>query len=183
MKRYVVAVTGASGMIYARRLLEVLTGIGDVHIIISGIAKEIADHEGIDLSGFNGTYVGEDDMFADVASGSFLYDGMVVCPCSMKTLAAISSGYSENLISRAADVCLKERRECILMPREMPLSRIHLRNMLDANEAGATIMMMAPAFYMKPEKIEDLVDMVVARALDHLGVEHDLGFRWSGYDA
>ena len=101
----------------------------------------------------------------------------------MKTLAAISSGYSENLISRVADVCLKEKRKCILMPREMPLSRIHLKNMLNADEAGATIMVMAPGFYMKPEKIEDLVDMVVARALDHLGVEHDLGFRWSGYDA
>ncbi len=183
MKKYVVAVTGASGMIYAKRLLEVLTGIGEVHIIISDIAKRIAEYEEVDLSGFNGVYVGDQDMFADVASGSFQYEGMIICPCSMKTLAAISSGYSENLISRVADVCLKEKRKCILMPREMPLSRIHLKNMLNADEAGATIMVMAPGFYMKPEKIEDLVDMVVARALDHLGVEHDLGFRWSGYDA
>jgi len=183
MKKYVVAVTGASGMIYARRLLEILTEKGEVHIIISDIAKKIAEYEGVDLFGFNGVYVGENDMFADVASGSFQYEGMIICPCSMKTLAAVSSGYTENLISRAADVCLKERRRCILMPREMPLSRIHLKNMLDADEAGATIMMMAPGFYMKPKKIGDLVDMVVARALDHIGVEHDLGFRWSGYDA
>lgn len=183
MKKYVVAVTGASGMIYARRLLEILTEKGEVHIIISDIAKKIAEYEGVDLSGFEGVYVGENDMFADVASGSFRYEGMIICPCSMKTLAAISSGYSENLISRVADVCLKEKRKCILMPREMPLSRIHLKNMLDADEAGATIMMMAPGFYMKPKKIEEIVDMVVARALDHIGVEHDLGFRWSGYDA
>lgn len=183
MKKYVVAVTGASGMVYARRLLEVLTEKGEVHIIISNIAKKIAEYEGVDLFGFEGVYVGEEDMFADVASGSFRYEGMIICPCSMKTLAAVSSGYSENLVSRAADVCLKERRKCILMPREMPLSRIHLRNMLDADEAGATIMMMAPGFYMKPKTIEELVDMVVARALDHMGVEHELGFRWSGYDA
>ncbi|WOF15730.1 UbiX family flavin prenyltransferase [Methanoplanus sp. FWC-SCC4] len=183
MKKYVVAVTGASGIIYARRLLEVLTDKADVSVVISDIAKKIADYEEVDLSGFNAVYVDENDMFADIASGSFKYDGMVIIPCSMKTLAAISAGFSNNLITRAADVCLKEGRKCILMPREMPFSRIHLKNMLNLTESGATIMVMSPGFYNKPKTIDDLVDMVVARALDHLGVEHNIGKRWSGYDA
>ncbi|MBP2132895.1 4-hydroxy-3-polyprenylbenzoate decarboxylase [Methanomicrobium sp. W14] len=181
MKRYVIAVTGASGMIYARRLLEILSGKAELHVIISRIAKEIAEYEQVNLNGFNAVYVDEDNLFADIASGSFLYDGMVVIPCSMKTLAAVNAGFSDNLITRAADVCLKEGRKCILMPREMPLSRIHLKNMLSLNEAGATIMMMCPGFYNRPKTIDDLVDMVVARVLDHLGEENDLGNRWSGY--
>ena len=121
-----------------------------------------------------------DNMFADLASGSFRYDGMVIIPCSMKTLAAIASGFSENLITRTADVCLKERRMCILMPREMPLSRIHLKNMLSLDEAGATIMVISPAFYTRPQSIADLVDMVVARVLDQMDVDHTLSTRWKG---
>ncbi|EHQ35740.1 UbiX family flavin prenyltransferase [Methanoplanus limicola] len=180
MKKYVVAVTGASGIIYARRLLEVLTPLAEVHIIISDMAKKIADYEEVDLSGFDGIYVAEKDMFADIASGSFRYDAMVIIPCSMKTLAAINSGFSDNLITRAADVCLKEGRKCILMPREMPLSGIHLRNMAELDGAGATIMVISPGFYLKPKTIDDLIDMVVARVLDHLGVKHSISERWSG---
>jgi len=101
----------------------------------------------------------------------------------MKTLAAVSNGLADNLIARAADVCLKERRPLLLLLREMPLSRVHLRNMLAADEAGATVMVASPPFYQRPATIDDLVDMVVARVLDHLGVEHALGSRWSGYDA
>src|SRR5690606_26307190 len=104
-------------------------------------------------------------------------------PCSMKTLAAVSNGFAENLIARAADVCLKERRPLLLLLREMPLSRIHLKNMLAADNAGATVMVASPPFYQRPQTIDDLVDMVVARVLDHMGVEHNLGTRWSGYDA
>lgn len=181
MKKYVVGITGASGIIYAKRLLEVLCECAEVHVIISDIAKKIAEYEQVELGGFNAIYLDEDDMFAEIASGSFKYDGMIIAPCSMKTLAAINAGFSNNLITRAADVCLKEGRKCILMPREMPLSRIHLKNMLSLNEAGATIMVMSPGFYNHPKNIEDLVDMVVARALDHLGVEHNIGKRWSGY--
>ncbi|MBN2734180.1 MAG: UbiX family flavin prenyltransferase [Methanomicrobiaceae archaeon] len=181
MKKYVVGVTGASGIIYAKRLLEVLTGYAEVHVIISDTAKKIAEYELVDLSGFNATYHDENDMFAGIASGSFRYDGMIIIPCSMKTLAAINAGFSNNLITRAADVCLKEGRRCILMAREMPLSNIHLKNMLSLNEAGATVMVISPGFYHRPKTIDDLVDMVVARALDHLGVEHDIGERWSGY--
>jgi len=179
-ERYVVGITGASGIIYARRLIEVLCGKAEVYVVISEMARRIAEYENVDLSGFDAEYIDNDDLFAGIASGSFQHDGMVILPCSMKTLAAISAGYADTLITRAADVCLKERRRCILMPREMPLSRIHLKNMLDLDEAGATIMVISPAFYTRPETIDDLVDMVVARVLDHLGVEHDLGVRWSG---
>jgi 4-hydroxy-3-polyprenylbenzoate decarboxylase len=105
---------------------------------------------------------------------------MAVVPCSMKTLAAISGGHSENLITRAADVCLKEKRSCLLLLREMPLSRIHLKNMLAADEAGATVMVASPAFYTRPKSVDDLVNMVVARVLDHLDVPHTLALRWEG---
>jgi 4-hydroxy-3-polyprenylbenzoate decarboxylase len=182
-KRFVVGVTGASGIIYARRLLEVLSAQADVHLIISDMAQRIAEYEEVDLEGFPVTVLENRNMFAGIASGSFRYEGMVIVPCSMKTLASIVAGYGNTLITRAADVCLKERRPCILMLREMPLSRVHLRNMLAADEAGATVMVTSPAFYTRPQTVGDMVDMVVARALDHLGVEHDLSRRWSGYDA
>jgi flavin prenyltransferase len=182
-KEFVVGVTGASGAIYARRLLEVLCKDALVHIIISDVARQIATYEGIAFEGFDATYHANDKLFASIASGSHRYDGMVVIPCSSKTLAAIANGYADNLITRTADVCLKEHRTCILVTREMPLSKIHLKNMLAAKEAGATIMPASPGFYSKPKKIDDLVDMVVARVLDHLGVEHELVQRWSGYDA
>ncbi len=179
-KKFVVAVTGASGMVYARRLLEVLQDKAEVHLIISDIGHRIAEYEGVDFLGFDVVYADNDNMFTDLASGSFRYDGMVIIPCSMKTLAAIASGFSDNLITRTADVCLKEGRRCILMPREMPLSRIHLKNMLTLDEAGATIMVISPAFYTRPQSIEDLVDMVVARVLDHMDVDHTLSTRWRG---
>ncbi len=181
MEKYVIGITGASGMIYARRLLEILSDLAEVHVIISDVGKDIAAHERVELEGFDAIYLEEDDLFADVASGSFLYDGMIVIPCSMKTLAAINAGFSSNLITRTADVCLNRRRKCILMPREMPYSTIHLRNMLSLSEAGATIMPLCPAFYTNPRCIDDLVDMVIARVLDHLGIEHTVGERWSGY--
>jgi 4-hydroxy-3-polyprenylbenzoate decarboxylase len=184
MKReFVIGVTGASGICYARRLLDVLSSQATVHIIVSDIAKKIASHEGEDLTGFPGHYYENDRLFAPIASGSCRYDGMVVIPCSQKTLAAIAHGYADNLITRTADVCLKEKRPCILVPREMPLSDIHLTNMLTAHRAGATIMPASPAFYHHPETIDDLVDIVVARILDHLKVENSLAERWGGSDA
>jgi 4-hydroxy-3-polyprenylbenzoate decarboxylase len=184
MKReFVVGVTGASGVIYARRLLEVLCEVARVHIVISDTARQIAGIEGVDLTGFDAVYADNSNLAADIASGSFCCDGMAIVPCSMKTLAAVSNGFADNLITRAADVCLKERRPLLLLLREMPLSRIHLKNMLAADEAGATVMVASPPFYHHPQTIDDLVDMVVARVLDHLGVRHDLGTRWSGYDA
>lgn len=182
-KEFVVGVTGASGVVYARRLLEVLCDNATVHIVISDTARQIAGIEGVDLEGFDAIYAENSDLAADIASGSFRYDGMAIVPCSMKTLAAVSNGFADNLIARAADVCLKEKRPLLLLLREMPLSRIHLKNMLAADDAGATVMVASPPFYQRPETIDDLVDMVVARVLDHMGVEHNLGTRWSGYDA
>lgn len=182
-KEFVVGVTGASGICYARRLLDVLCPDATVHVIVSDVAKRIASYEGIDLTGINARFHENGQMFAKIASGSYRYDGMVIIPCSQKTLAAIAHGYADNLITRTADVCLKEGRICILVPREMPLSEIHLTNMLAARRAGATIMPASPPFYHHPKTIDDLVDMVVARVLDHLGVEHHLAERWSGDDA
>jgi len=182
MKRIVVGVTGASGVIYAGRLLEVLSEKAEVYLVITDIAWKIAELEGVDLDGFDVTYESNANLAAVIASGSFEYDAMVVVPCSMKSLAAIANGFSSNLVTRAADVCLKERRSCLLLLREMPLSRIHLKNMLAADEAGATVMVASPPFYGRSETVRDLVDMVVARILDHLGIEHELGSRWSGCD-
>ena len=182
-KEFVIGVTGASGACYARRLLEVLCRDADIHLIISDVAREIAAYEGVSLDGFDATYHDIRKIGAPIASGSHRFDRIVVIPCSAKTLAAIAHGYADNLITRTADVCLKEKRNCLLVTREMPLSRVHLKNMLAAQEAGATIMPACPAFYHRPKTIDDLVDMVVARVLDHLRVEHSLAKRWSGYDA
>ncbi len=182
-KTFVVGVTGASGVVYAKRLLDELCPSADVHVVVTKTAKDIARLEEVELLGYDAVYHDEKSLGADIASGSFLYDGMVVVPCTMKTLAAIANGFSDNLVTRAADVCLKERRPCILVPREMPLSRVHLMNMLAAHEAGATIMVASPGFYHHPKTIDDLVDMVVARVLDHLSVAHHIENRWSGNDA
>jgi len=179
-REIIVGVTGASGMVYARRLLEIASRETTVHLIISDCAHRIAELEGIDLDGFAAVYAENSNMAADVASGSFQVDGMAVVPCSTRSLAAIAHGLSDTLITRAADVCLKERRPCILLVREMPLSRIHLQNMLDADMAGATVMVASPPFYHRPATIDDLVDMVVARLLDHLGIPHTIGTRWEG---
>jgi 4-hydroxy-3-polyprenylbenzoate decarboxylase len=179
-KEFVVGVTGASGVVYAHRLLKVLCEEATVHIVISDTARQIAGIEGVNLDGFDAIYAENSNLAADIASGSFRYDGMAIVPCSMKTLAAVSNGLADNLIGRAADVCLKERRPLLLLLREMPLSRIHLKNMLAADEAGATVMVASPPFYQHPKTIDDLVDMVVARVLDHMKVEHNLGTRWSG---
>ncbi len=179
----VVGITGASGIIYGRRIAEEIGRSAEVRLIISKTAREIGRHEGVDLDGLRATSYRNEDLGAIISSGSFRHDGMVIAPCSMKTLAGIAHGYAETLVTRAADVTLKERRRCILLLREMPLSRIHLQNMLAAHDAGATVMVASPAFYHRPRTIEQLVDMVVARVLDHLEIPHDLPVRWGGYDA
>jgi 4-hydroxy-3-polyprenylbenzoate decarboxylase len=179
-KEFVVGVTGASGIIYARRLLQILGESARVHLVISDVAHEIASFEEVDLDGYPAICHDIGRMDASIASGSFRHDGMVIIPCSMKTLSSIAHGYADNLITRAADVTLKERRPCILVVREMPFNRVHLENLLSAHDAGATIMVASPAFYHHPKTIDDLVDMVVARVLDHLKVEHRLPVRWEG---
>lgn len=193
----VLAVTGASGSPYAVRLLDVLLQAGrTVHLTISPAAVEVFDREvgrtlsldRFDPAAFLGPGVGFDparlryhhhrDFGAGIASGSFLTGGMVICPCSMGTLAAVAHGLSQNLIHRAADVHLKERRKLILVPRETPLGLPQLRNMTAVTEAGATVLPAMPAFYTRPRSVADMVDFVVARICDQLGVPHRLSERW-----
>jgi len=183
------AVTGASGAPYAVRALEVLNGVGvPVRLVISStgwrLLREEAGIEGEeDLRARTGDWsrvilYDDRDRGATPASGSAPSRGMLVCPCSMGTLASIAQGTTRSLIERAADVALKERRPLVLVPRETPYSIIHLENMLRLSRAGAVILPASPGFYHRPTSIEDLVDFVVARALSHVGVQHGIGPRW-----
>jgi 4-hydroxy-3-polyprenylbenzoate decarboxylase len=190
----VVGVTGASGAPYAVRLLQQLVAAHrPVSLIVSKYGMRLLDTEvgigsmdalretvGKDAWDSCVEVYGNDDRGAPPASGSALTAGMIVCPCSMGTLSAIAVGASRSLIERAADVTLKERRKLILVPRETPLSAIHLENMLRLTRAGAVVMPAAPGFYHRPRQVSDLVDFVVARMLDQLGVEQTLVKRWEG---
>ncbi len=182
-------ITGASGAPYAVRLLRALNESGTpVRLIVSTYGlRLLAEESGIE--GLDGLRAATGDWSrvelydsldrgATPASGSSPSAGMVVCPCSMGTVASIAAGTSRNLVERAADVALKERRPLILVPRETPLSLIHLENLTRLTRAGATIMPAAPGFYHRPKSIDDLVDFMAARILDHLGVEHSVGSRW-----
>ena len=182
--RLVVGLSGASGVQYGIRLLEVLKDRADVDLIISSGAKEIIRLEtGRDIESIydlaSGVYE-NDDMKAPISSGSNKFKGEVIVPCSMKTLGCIANGISDKLISRVADVCLKEGKILILVPRETPLSLIHCENLLKVKRAGAVIMPASPGFYTKPSDISDLIDFMVGRVLDSLGIEHDLSKRWDG---
>jgi 4-hydroxy-3-polyprenylbenzoate decarboxylase len=194
----VLAMTGASGSPYGLRLLEVLIRARrTVHLTLSPAAVEVIMHEldlRIDLARFElrdllgdkaglaepnqVQYHDYRDFKAGIASGSFLTGGMVVCPCSMGTVAAIAHGISQNLIHRAADVHLKERRKLILVPRETPLGLVQLRNLTAVAEAGAVVLPAAPAFYTRPQSIDDMVDFMVGRICDQLGLQHQLLQRW-----
>ena len=177
-KKLVVCVTGASGAIYARRLLDRLSG-HDVSLVISAAARQVAKEEGpLDFASYPFHAYDIMDYEAPFASGSNPFDGCVIVPCSMGTLGRIASGVSDNLITRTADVFLKERRKLILVPRETPLSLIHIRNMQTVTEAGAIVMPASPSFYCRPRSIEEAVDTVVARVLDHLGIPNHLAARW-----
>ncbi|WP_338823530.1 putative UbiX-like flavin prenyltransferase [Moorella humiferrea] len=183
--KLVVAVTGATGAIYAVRLLKALKARQvEVHLILSRWAGETLHLEtGLteeDIRHLASYYYKEEDLTAPVASGSFQHQGMVIVPCSMKTLAAIAHGYAENLIVRAADVTIKEGRKLILVPRETPLNAIHLENMLALARLGVTIMPPMPAFYYRPQSIDDLVEHLVDRILDHLGLGGGTATRWRG---
>ncbi len=197
MAIYTVAITGASGAPYALRLLQMLIGAGhNIYLSISGDGlKIVSDETGVLLKGSETDiqhiferqldaregqlrYFDEDNMYTPIASGSAAVDGMVVIPCSMKALSSMAHGFASNLIERAADVMIKEKRKLIIVPREMPLSAIHLRNMLTLSELGCRIIPAMPAFYHHPKRIQDMVDFVVGRVLDNLGVENDLAPRW-----
>lgn len=192
--RLVLALTGASGSIYGLRLLRHLTSAGvPVTLIASGTGRQVSLHEtGVDpadpaaLSSVEGVVGGlvtlrdPSDLFAPEASGSHPCDGMVVAPCSMGTAARIAHGISSSLIERVADVMLKEGRPLILVPRETPLSTIHLENLLTLSRAGGVIVPAMPAFYHRPGSVEELVDFVCGKVMDRLGIHHSLFTRWGG---
>ena len=196
-----VALTGASGMVYGLRLIEQLIDAGQpLYLLVSAAAQVVLSMEnGLSVPGqpremrafFNTHFkaapgqlqvFGRDQWNAPIASGSGANRAMVVCPCTSGTLAAIANGQSDNLLERAADVMLKEQRKLILVHRETPVSAIHLEHMLKLSRLGVTIMPANPGFYHQPQSVQDLVDFVVARILDHLEIEHELARRW-GMDA
>ena len=199
-KTVVLGVTGASGSVFARRMLQMMEsddGVGKIHLVISGAGLKVLREE-LELDVTKSAslpaalaagpapktgYLLDSDIGASIASGSYRVDGMVVIPCSTGCLAQIAHGISSTLIERAADVCLKESRKLILAVRDTPLSRVHLRNMLQAQEAGAEIFPIMPAFYHRPRTIDDLVTQFCCRVLAHLGLEQKDQFRWKGNQA
>ena len=185
--RIVVGISGASGAAIGVRLLAALRRLGthETHLIVSAsgavtAAQELGLGRG-DLDALADVVHNVRDIGAAVASGSFLTEGMVIAPCSMKTLAGVANGFADNLLTRAADVMLKERRRLVMVARETPLNLAHLRNMTHATEMGAIVMPPVPAFYAHPKTIEDVVDHTVGRILDLFGIEHgEIAQRWSG---
>ncbi len=183
--RIVVGITGASGAIYGVRLLQALRALEvESHLVTTPWGERTIEHETrftvSEVRALASEHHSSRDQAAVISSGSFLSDGMVVAPCSMRTLAAVANGLSDNLLCRAADVVIKERRRLVLLVRETPLSEIHLSNMLTLARMGVIIMPPVPAFYNHPESIDALVDHTVARALDQFGLEVEWERRWKG---
>jgi len=180
--KVVLGVTGASGVVYGVRLAEELhKSRVELTIIVSNAAKKVLTsevNEGLETLSKQGRVLGEHEIEADVSSGSARIDATVICPCSMKTLSAIANGYADNLISRSADVALKEQRRLVLVVRETPLSVIHLENMLKLARLGVTILPASPGFYHNPKSIDDLVNHIVGKVMDALGIESTLFKRW-----
>lgn len=189
MKKIVVGITGASGSIYAKRLIEeLLKNQIFVHVISTENGKKVVKYEtDIDLDywiselakQYNHIQLEDiNNLFAGVASGSYKYDAAVILPCSMGTLAEISSGIAKNLLCRVADVALKEKRQLVIVPRETPLNAIHLENMLKLSRLGVTILPAMPGYYHKPQTLEDVVDFVVGKVLDCLSIPNNLFNKW-----
>jgi 4-hydroxy-3-polyprenylbenzoate decarboxylase len=182
----IIGITGATGAIYGIRLLEVLSSMKDVetHLIISEAGEKTIAYEtnyGIsDVKKLASYSYDIRDIYAPISSGSFRRDGMIIAPCTIKTMSALANSYSENLIVRAGDVTLKERRKLVVMVRETPLHLGHLRNMERLTEMGAIIMPPMPAFYHKPQTVQDIIDHTVGKMLDVFDIRHDLFQRWSG---
>ena len=186
-KRIVVGISGASGVVYGVRMLQLLQGKDfEIHLVVSEAGKKNLEIEtGFDLNqvGTFADYVYDNrDMAAPLASGSFLTEGMVVIPCTIKTLSGIANSYTENLLVRAADVTLKEKRKLVLAVRETPLHKGHLRLMTMAADMGAHILPPVPSFYHKPETIEDILDQTIGKIFDYLSIDHDLFARWQGVE-
>ncbi|MGA7975958.1 MAG: UbiX family flavin prenyltransferase [Nitrososphaeraceae archaeon] len=181
--RLVVGISGASGVIYGLRTLEILHSMKiETHVVLSQWGEkniEIETDKTIEYVRSLATALyGNDSLAAPISSGSFLHSGMIIVPCSMKTLASIANGYDETLISRAAGVTLKESRLLVVVPRETPLSRIHLQNMLKLAEAGAVILPAMPGFYHKPTSLQDMVDHLVSKIIDQFNIRNNLSRRW-----
>jgi 4-hydroxy-3-polyprenylbenzoate decarboxylase len=182
----VVGISGASGAVYGVRLLEALNGIEGIetHLVVSDAGwRNVEEEQGLDRTSIEALAHHVHDVRnvgAVIASGSFRCSGMVIAPCSMRTLAAVAHGLSDNLLTRAADVMLKERRRLILMVRESPLHLVHLRNMVSVTEMGGIVCPPLPAFYLRPQSVADIVDQSVARVLDLLELPHALAPRWTG---
>jgi 4-hydroxy-3-polyprenylbenzoate decarboxylase len=182
--RLIVAITGSSGVIYGIKTLEVLRDLNvESHLIISEWGKRniiIETDTSIDyVKSLASKYYSNDNMAASLSSGSFRTNGMAVIPCSMKTLSSIANGYDDNLISRAAGVCIKESRKLVIVPRETPLSIIHLENMLRLSKAGAIILPAMPGFYHKPKTMDDMITHIVGKIIDQFGIEHNIFRRWT----
>ena len=185
-RRIIVAISGASGAVYGVRLLQVLQTCAGIesHLVVSDAGWRTLRHEldmdAASVEALAHTVHDARNVGASIASGSFQCAGMVIAPCSMRTLAAVAHGLSDSLLTRAADVVLKERRRLVLMVRETPLHLGHLRNMVSVTEMGAIVCPPVPAFYLRPQSVADIVDHSVARALDLLDVQHPLAARWEG---
>lgn len=184
--RIVIGITGASGAVFGIRALEVLRAMDvETHLILSKWARSTIAHETSmpleDLEKLASVVHHPDNQAAPVSSGSFKTDGMIIAPCSMRTLAAIRAGFGDNLICRAADVHLKERRKLVLLPRESPFSEIHLENMLALSRMGAVIFPPIPAFYNHPQNVDELIHHIVGRVLDQFGLDTPGLGRWSGF--
>jgi len=184
MKRIVVGISGASGAIYGIRLLEAFKDRAESHLIISDSGRETipleTSYRVTDVEAMASCVHGFHDLAAPLSSGSFRTDGMIIVPCSIKTLSAVAHSYNENLIARAADVTLKERRRLVLAVRETPLHTGHLRLMLEASEIGAILFPPIPGFYHKPKTLDDIVNHTVGKILDLFEIEHNLFKRWHG---
>ncbi len=185
MKRLIVGMTGATGAIFGVRLLQALKGTDvETHLVLSKWAQQTIEHETDftqrDVRDLASVVYEQGNMGAAISSGSFLTEGMVIAPCSVRTLASIAHGTGDNLVHRAADVVLKERRRLVLVVRETPLSDIHLENMLKLSRMGVTITPPVPAFYNHPQTLDDMVNHIVARVLDQFGIPTDFARRWSG---
>lgn len=186
-KRIVLAVTGASGTVYAVHLARHLknTDEMELHLILSDAALKVMELETgytvEDITGCADFTYDHNDIAAPPASGSWSHSGMIICPCSMSSMAAIAQGLGSNLIHRAADVCLKERRKLVLVPRETPLNLIHIRNMETVTLAGATVMPASPGYYHGPQSLEDLAAHMAGRILEQLDIPHNLYKRWCEY--
>ena len=184
-RRIIVGITGATGAIFGVRLLEALGAAGvETHLVLSRWGQQTVEHEtGLSLAQLReraAVVHGTANMAATISSGSFRTDGMVIAPCSMRTAAAIAHGIGESLVHRAADVVLKELRRLVLVPRETPLSEVHLENLLKLARMGVTILPPMPAFYSRPRSVDDIVDHIVARVLDQFGIDAAFASRWDG---